>query len=127
MLHHARDPDLVAVGEAVHVHLDGVLEEAVQQHVVAGKALEHVRHVVRDLVFVDRDAHALPAQHVARPHERRVADPLCHGDGFFDRLGHAVVRKRNLQLLEQRGELAAVLGQVHVRVGRPEDGHAGLY
>ena len=40
VLHDARDVDLLAVGERVHVELDRVLEEAVeQQRVHAGRHL----------------------------------------------------------------------------------------
>ena len=99
VLHHACDVDVRAVAEQVDVDLDGVLEVAVQQHLVAREEAEHIGDVVRDLVAVDGDAHALPAEHVARAHEDRVADALGDVDGLLDRVRDAVRRERDLQAL----------------------------
>ena len=66
--------------------------------------------------------HAAPAEHVVRPHEHRVADPLRD----LARLGR--VRGRpplRRELARERGEAAAILGRVD-RVERvAEQRHAG--
>ena len=77
VLHHAADDDALAIGHAVDVDLDRVLQELVDQDVwvPASRAASTARWTYAvELVARVRDHHRAPAEHVARPHEDRVAD-----------------------------------------------------
>src|SRR3982751_3139786 len=70
------------------------------------------------------DLHAAPAQHVRRPQEHRVADPFRHPQRLVAAAGNAVGRLLEPELLDERSEPLAVLGEIDA-VGRSaKDRHA---
>ena len=83
VLEHAADDDggvggivvQADVGDAVDVHLDGILEEFVHQHRPLGRGLDGGAHVVAQLVVGVNDLHCPAAEHERRTHEHRVAQP----------------------------------------------------
>ena len=71
------------------------------------------------------DLHRTPAEHVARPHEDRIADPARSIFRLVEARRDAPRRVRQLQFGEQRAETPPVLGDVD-SIGRgPEDPDAG--
>ncbi len=79
VLHDSADVQLGAVVERVDVDLERVVEEPVDQQRRAGaddRLLAHPVEVVLERRGVVDDLHAAAAEHVARPHEHRVADRL---------------------------------------------------
>ena len=114
----AADHHPLAVGQRVHVDLEGVFQEAVDQHRLArrgGSMASSTKPL--QLRFVVDDRHRAPAQHERRPHQHRIADPRGDCARFLERTGDAVLRLRDVQLVEQLGEPLAVLGQVRWRRG----------
>ena len=108
----------LAVGEQVEVELDGVLEEAVEQHrmaVGAPRPPERMKCAERLLVVADR--HGAAAEHVGRAHQHREADAARDGERLVERARGAVLGLADALLGEQRAEALAVLGEVD-RVGR---------
>ena len=80
--------------EAVHIHLGGRVEEAVNQdRMVAadGGGIHRLGHVGLELGLIRHDLHRPPAQHVAWPHQHGVADPRGDGLGLFYGLCGAVL------------------------------------
>ena len=118
------DHHLLAVAERVDVDLDRVREEPVDQHRVLGRDGHRLAHVGLELVRVVDDLHRAPAQHVGRPHQHRVADPLGELARGRDASRGAVLGLAQTQLGEQRRESLAILGAID-RVGRgADDRHA---
>ena len=116
VLHHAGDVDGLAVGDAVHVDLDRVVQVAVDQHrVVAGDA-HRFAHVAMQAGAVVHDLHGAAAQHVARADHHRIADALGDRLGFLGRAGGAVLRLAQAEAVQQMLEAFAVLGDVD-RIG----------
>ena len=78
--------------DRVDVDLDRVLEELVDEDRAARArpATAFVHVAVERLVVVD-DLHRAAAEHVARPHEHRVADAARDLDGLADGRGDAVL------------------------------------
>ena len=74
VLHHAAEVELLAVEQRVHVDLDRVVDEPVDQHRVLRADRGGPLDVALQRVVVVHDLHAAPAQHVRRPHQHRVAD-----------------------------------------------------
>ncbi len=84
VLHDAADHDLAGrVAQGVDVDLDGVLEEAVDEHRSLGRQAAlttegaepgQLDHGVAQALVVVHDRHGAPAEHVARPYQRGVAD-----------------------------------------------------
>ena len=118
VLHYRADVDVVSVAERVDVDLDGVLEEAVDEH-----ATEH-RHLPDFLVRVT-DAHRTSSEHVRRADEDGVPDVVCNPNRVFARLRHPPRRRAQVVRAEQAGEALAVLGKVDCVVWRAEDRVAG--
>ena len=76
VLKHAADDAGLAVADAVHVELDGVLEEFVDEH---GFVRHHVERLPDDgleFVFAVDDEHAATAEHEGRTEEDGEADLL---------------------------------------------------
>jgi hypothetical protein len=74
VLHDAAQVEVLAIEEGVHVDLDGVVQEPVDQHRVLGAGLGGPAHVGGQGVVVVDDLHAAAAEHVGRPDQHRVAD-----------------------------------------------------
>ncbi len=82
--------------------------------------------VAVEVVLVEDDAHGRPAQDVGRPDEDGVADRPGEALGFADAAELAPLGLVDAELIEELGELEAVLGPVDARRRRPQDAHAGL-
>jgi hypothetical protein len=125
VLHHATDEgDAGGVAHAVHVALDGVGQEAVQQHGRVVAYLDGLAHVALQVALLVHDFHRAATQHVAGAHHQRVAQ----GGGLFQRFGfgagRGVGRLAQAQVVQQLLEALAVFGGVD-HVGRgADDGHA---
>ena len=74
VLHHSRDPHLLAVAERVDIDLRRVLQEAVEEDLAPIAAAGDPREVVGEVLLGVDDLHRAPAEHVARAHEQREAD-----------------------------------------------------
>ena len=121
VLHDRGDVDLLAVAERVHVELDRVLDEAVEQDRSADGG-----HGRLELVVVVADAHRPAAEHVRGPDEHRVADLLGRRERLVRALDDRPRRAAHAELLDERAEALAVLGQVDRRMRRSQDAVAGL-
>ena len=126
VLHDGADVDVLAVADRVHVDLDGVLEELVDEHGVLGAHADRRVHVVLELLGAVDDLHGAAAEHVRRPHEQRVADARGDLRGLGGRGREAVLGAADAELLEQAAEAPAVLGEVDGLLRRAQDGDAGL-
>ena len=135
VLHDAGDESVLAVGQAVDVHLGGVGQIAVDQqrtlrrHHQLGRLVERggePRHVAVELRRIAHDLHAAPAQHIGRPDDDRIADRVGDGARRAGRGGDAALRLAQLELVEQLLEAVAVFGEID-GVGRgAEDRHFRL-
>ena len=85
-----------------------------------------MRPAPRALVGRVADAHRATAEHVGRPHEHGVSDPLCRGDGLLGVAGDRPVRRAQPELGEQVAEALAVLGEVDGRGLVPRIGTPAL-
>ena len=126
MLHDGADDGGGAVGDGVHVDLDGVLEELVDQDRVFRGDVDGGLHVVVELAFIEDDAHGAAAQDIRGPHHHRVADAGRDLLGLVLGAGGVVVRLNEAQFLEKLLETLAVFGAVDAVHRGPEDGHSGL-
>ena len=148
MLHDADDEGVLAVAQAVDVDLDGVGQIAVEQQRigaehgvdlaglvvriarldVAGHELRQgAEQVIAELVFLADDLHGAAAEHVGRAHHQRQAEIGRHQPRLLDRIGDAVLRLLQPQLVEHALEAVAVLGEID-GVGRgAEDRHIGRF
>ena len=104
--------------QRVHVHFGGVFQEPVDQHRAVLREGHRFAHVAAHHLFVVGDHHRAPAQHVAGPHQHRIADAPRHVAGLFDAGGRAVLGRGNLQIVEQLAEQLAIFGQIDVRPDR---------
>ena len=127
VLHHTADDDALAVAQAVHVDLNGVVQEAVKQHRGVVADLDGLAHVTLQVALVMDDFHGAATQHVAGAHHQRVADLVGQVDGLALGTRRAVGRLQQAQAGQQLLEALAVLGDVD-GIGRgTDDGHAGRF
>ena len=98
VLHDAADDAPGAVGDRVHVGLEGVLEEAVDQHRVLRRHPRRPREVAPERGVVVDDLHRPAAEHVGRPDQHRIAHAGGHRDRLLHRERHAARRLRHAQL-----------------------------
>ena len=84
VFHHATDEGLAfGVAQAVHIALDGVVQEAVQQHRGVVAHLHGLAHVTLQIALLMHDFHRAATQHITRAHHQRIAE--CAG--FFQGFG----------------------------------------
>ncbi len=147
VLHDADDEGVLAVAQAVDIDFDGVGQIAVEQQrilaehgvdlpglVVRVTRLDVGRHqlgqgaeqIVRELAFLADDLHRAAAEHVGRAHHQRQAEIGRDEARLLDRIGDAVLRLLEVELVQQALEAVAVLGEID-GIGRgAEDRHVGL-
>ena len=118
VLHDPADHDAGPVADRVHVDLDRVLQELVHEDGAVRRGVDRVLHVAVEALVVEHDLHGAPAEHVRGPHEHGVADLARDREGLGHGGGHAARRLPQAQLLEEGGELLAVLRAV-------DGGHRG--
>ena len=126
VLHDGADVDVPAVADRVHIHLHGPLQEAVDEHRVAGRGLHRRLDVALEALPVVHDLHGPPAQHVGGPHQHRIPDALGDGQRLLLAARRAERRRLQAELGQDAAEALPVLGQVDGLLGSPHDGHAGL-
>ena len=127
MLHHAGDIDGLAVGDAVHIDLDRVVQVAVDQHrVVAGHA-HRFAHVAMQAGAVVDDFHRAAAEHVAGTDDHR--DSRCarrSSSASSAGTGDAVFGLQQAEPVQQLLEAFAVFRKVDGVGAGAEDRDAGL-
>ena len=125
VLHHPPDHAAPAVGDGVHIPLEGVFQKAIDEDRMLGRHASRRREVAAQRALVVHDLHGSAAEHVGGPHQHGIADPARHGQRFFHRSRGAVRGLRDAEPAGERLEALPVLGDVD-RVGRrAEDGHTG--
>ena len=125
VFHDAADDHPLAVGDGVHVHLGGIVQELVNEDRVLHGVPESRLQIVLELLLLVDDLHGPSAEHVGGPHQHRIADALGHSQGFVRGPGGAVRGLPQLQPFQQLLEAFPVLGQVDAVRRRADDGDAG--
>jgi hypothetical protein len=94
------------IGDHVHVALDRLGEELVDQDRLVGQVAGAHRqsHVEPQLHVVEHGFHRPAAQDEARPHQHRVPDAVGHLDRLVDVVRDPVPGLADVQLLQQRRE-----------------------
>ena len=98
------------VGDAVDVHLDGVLEKFIHQHRPLRRGLDGGAHVSAQLVVRVDDLHRAAAKHEGRTHENGVAQLGRRLERLGLVGGQAVGRLRDVERVQHVGEHLAILG-----------------
>ena len=124
VLHDAAQVQLLAVEQGVHVNLDGVLKELVNQSRLGGRNLGSVLQVAGQVSLVVDNLHAAAAQHVRGANQNRVTDLVGDALSALEGERGAVLGRNQAALLQHAGELAAVLGQVDGLGGGAQNRHA---
>jgi hypothetical protein len=126
VLHHPGDVAVPPVRERVHVDLDRVLEEAIEEKRVLLIGFDVGLQVGGERLRRVADLHRPTAEDVGGPDQQREADVLGDRHRLLGGEGGAVGRVLDLQAPQQRPEPPPVLGQVD-RVNRgPQQRHPGL-
>ena len=120
----ADDRDL-AVGDAIDVHLDRILEKAIDQDRAARADLDRAPHVAAQILRVIDQLHRASAENERRPNEHGITDPLGDRDRFVFARGGAARRLAQPEPVEHLGEKFAVFRQLDAFRRRADDRDAG--
>src|SRR5688572_643844 len=112
VLHYPADHDLVSVGDRVHVRLERILEEPVDQNRPVFRDSRCALEVVLQRWRIIDDLHRPSAENVRRPHEYGIADLLSDRDRFGKTRCGAVRWLPYIELARDRIEPSAVLSCV---------------
>ena len=124
VFHDPADHHHLAVGQSVHVHFRGFLEELIDQHRTRGTHQRRLRHVILHRLQIVGDDHGAPAQNVAGPHQHRQTDLLGNANGLLGNQRRSVVRLRNRQLIQEPPKSPPVFRQIDRLRRRADDRHA---
>ena len=123
MLHNAGDDAGFSVGDCVHIDLDGILQEFIDQDGVIRRGLYRVLNESLQAVFIVNDLHRPSSQDIGGPHNDGIADLVGNPLGFLDGGGRSVWRLDQAQFLKQNMEAFPVLCPVDiVRTGSDDLG-----
>src|SRR6185295_5098777 len=118
VLHDAANEYVLAVGERVYVDFNRIGKIAVDQYRALARHNHGFLHVALKARRVVDDLHSTAAEYVGRPDHHRIADLLHNAPRFGGAFGDSVLRLTQFQVVEQRLEAVAVLGEVdHVGGG----------
>src|SRR5690606_27695854 len=127
VLHDRADHHLLAVAHGIHVHLDGAVEEVVEQHRAVIGHLHRLAHVALEFFFLVDNFHCPTTEYVGRTHHQRITDGLGRRDGFLLAARGGVLRLTQIQALHHLLEALTIFGAVdRVRAGT-DDRHAGFF
>ena len=99
MLLDPADPRGVPVGEGVHVELERVVQEPVDQDRMVRGGLDRAHHVGRKMAVVEDDRHGSASEHVGGSHHQRIADLARDREGFLRCPRLAVGRRAQVELV----------------------------
>ena len=125
MLHDGTNDSIFPIGNAVDIHLRGILQEAVEQNGTAGGHLRALVHVVADFFLGVDDPHGSAAQNERGPEQKGKTDPLGDGDRLVGVVGRAIRRLAKAKLIEEGGEELAVFSPFNGFHRGPEDTESG--
>ena len=120
MLHDAADHRHFPVADRIDIHLDGILQEFVDQHRMFLDGPADCLHEIPDALIGVDNAHIPAAEDIGGPDNHRIADPLGGGQRLFQGVGRVVFRLTEVQLLQELLETLAVFRPVD-GVGRGAD------
>ncbi len=126
VLHHPADHHCLAVAQRVHVGLEGVFQEAVDQHRPVVRDGDGAAEVVAQARLVVHDLHPPPAKDVGGTEEDGVADALRDGRRLVGADRQSVGRLGDAQLAGERLEALAVFRAVDGLHRGADDRHAQL-
>ena len=126
MLHDGADVGFGTVAQGVKVKLHGPLEESIEIYRVIRRDLSSLCHIPLELAVVVDDAHAAPAEHVARAHEQREADLGRNLSRLLEGCRLTSGRIGDVELVAHGAEPVAVLGKVDGLGLRAHDVDAGF-
>ncbi len=112
VLHDAADDHIGAVADGVHVHLGGVVQEAVQQYRRLVGDAHRLGEVATQVLLVIDDLHGTATQHVGGTNHQRVGDALGGQHRLLQGGDGAVFRLLEPQALDGRLEALAIFGAV---------------
>src|SRR5690554_4682264 len=127
VLHDAADNHVGAVTNGIDIHLDGGIQEVVQQYRAVVGYQNGTAHVTHQLGFVIDDFHGTATQHVGRTNHQRIADFTGRQDTFFMAAHSGVLGLLQAQALDHLLETLTVFGTVNsIRAGA-DNGHTSSF
>ena len=125
VLHDATDNHIGTVTHRIHIHFDGIVQEAIQQHRRIIGHRHGIHHVVTQFRFAVHDFHGATTQHIGRTHHQRVTDFFRQTYTVFHGTGGAVGRLLQAKLVDHLLEAFAIFRFIDgIRRGA-NNGHAG--
>ena len=121
VLEHSPDDHTLTVGDAIHVHLDGLFKKLVYEHRPLGRRFDGKSHVVADFVVTVNNLHRAPTEHERRAHQHRVAKLVRRRERFFLVRRESVRRLRNPEPVEHCREQFPVFRDFDVLRRRADD------
>ena len=112
VLHDSGDMGVAAVGQRIHIDLDRVLEETVEQQRMLLVRLDVGLEVGGEVVDRVTDLHRPAAEDVGRADQQREADFLGDHGGFLGGKRGAIGRMLDAELAQQGTKATTILGQV---------------
>ena len=126
MLHNPTDKGRLSVRDGVHIDFNRMVQEAVNQHRLAGRHLHSFSDIELEVGLVVYDFHSPAPQDKRRPHHYRITDGSGHLYGLFLIGGNAVLRLANVQFFQKRLKALPILCAIYAVRARSKDGDPRL-
>ncbi len=127
MLHDAADDDPLPVGDGIHIHFDGLLQELVDQDRPLGGGHHRLPHVPLQGFLGVNDLHRPPSQDIGGPNHHGVPDFPGYGPGLFEGSSRSILGLDQTQFLDEFLEALPVFGPVDAVRRGPQNPHPRIF
>ena len=113
MFHDTAQVELGAVKERIHINLNSVFQELIDECWLRGRNLGRIFKVACKICFVIDDLHTAPAQHIGRTDQHRVPNLIGNTFGTLEGICGTILRRNQTTFLQHARKLAAILSKVN--------------
>ena len=127
MFHDTAQVELGAVKERIHINLNSVFQELIDERWLRGRNLGRIFKVACKICFVIDDLHTAPAQHIGRTDQHRVSNLIGNTFGTLEGICGTILRRNQTTFLQHARKLAAILSKVNSFGSSAQNRHTGIF
>ena len=127
MFHNAAQVELGAVKERIHINLNSVFQELIDERWLRGRNLGRIFKVACKICFVIDDLHTAPAQHIGGTNQHRVPNLIGNAFGALEGICGTILRRDQATFLQHARKLAAILSKVNSFGSSAQNRHTSIF
>ena len=127
MFHDTAQVELGAVKERIHINLNSVFQELIDECWLRGRNLGRIFKVACKICFVIDDLHTAPAQHIGGTNQHRVPNLIGNAFGALEGVCGTILRREQATFFQHTRKFAAVFGEVNSLGSSAQNRHTSIF